>query len=814
MDLKPNFTPRAQEVIAASRKLALSYNKRVVNEDHLCLALAKVDNQALEALFDTFSLNRKDLTIFISKKLKKNQTSPTKKNYFSAEYKSILGGAVLEAEKHEHDYIGVQHILLSIFKKEENLISEFFLSNEVSLQSCILTIRSQFLISSADTLESTRLSAEAKYIPKQIEDNQASLQSNFFFCMNSKAELGKYDKVIGRDKEIKDISEVLCRRSKNNPILLGDAGVGKTAVIEGLTQKIIEGTVTEFLYKKKIYSLDMASMIAGTKYRGQFEERLKNTMDEIKKDPNAIVFIDEIHSIVGAGSAEGTMDAANILKPILARGDIMCIGATTQEEYRKTILKDAALDRRFQPILIEEPNEKDCLEILKGLKEKYEIFHGVRYEDELLEESIKLASRFILDRQLPDKAIDLIDQAGAKSKIHAFKRPEEALLIESEINKLYEVELKSSEPNIIMRKRDKLMKKYQEVIEDWAEDSTSKEIIVGKKDLYKVVSQKTGVPIDDISTSEADKFLKLESLLKNVVIGQDEPIHSICETLIRNKAGLKDEEKPIGSFLCLGTSGVGKTYLAKQVANLAFGDKKSLIHIDMSEYSEQASTAKFVGASPGYVGFESSGALTERVRKKPYSVLLFDEVEKAHEDVTNLLLQILEEGRLTDSSGRLISFRNCIIIITGNIGADFLKKSSTVGFMSSNTKEDQADKILEAARKKLKPELVNRIETFAIFNTFSEQDLLKISKLELDKSLSKINSSINNIVVKPAVYKYISEKAIKLNDGARPVKNIIKKEIENDLAKIILESKSSSCPLSSSSLTLSISKGKLKINLT
>lgn len=810
MDLKPNFTPRAQEVIAASRKLALSYNKRVVNDDHLCLALAKVDNQSLETLFNAFELERKELIIFISKRLKKNSTAPVKKNYFSGEYKSILGGAVLEAEKHEHDYIGVQHILLSIFKKQENTISEFFLEQGVSLESCILTIRSQFLISATETLESSRLSSESNYIPKTEEEFKEGLKSNFFHCMNTKALQGKYDAVIGRDEEIKNISEVLCRRSKNNPILLGDAGVGKTAVIEGLVQKIIEGSVTEFLYKKRIYSLDMASMIAGTKYRGQFEERLKNTMEEIQKDENAVIFIDEIHSIVGAGSAEGTMDAANILKPILARGEIMCIGATTQEEYRKTILKDGALDRRFQPIIVEEPSEKDCLTILEGLKEKYESFHGVKYKNEVLVNSIKLSSRFILDRQLPDKAIDLLDQAGAKSKIKAFKRPEEALLIEEEMNALYDLELKSSEPNIIMKKRDKLMKEYQLIIEEWAENSSSKEILVSNEDLFKVVSQKTGVPIEDVSSTEADKFLKLEPCLKNIVIGQDKAIELISETLIRNKAGLKEEDKPIGSFLFLGSSGVGKTYLAKQVANLAFGDKKSLIHIDMSEFSEQSSTAKIVGASPGYIGFESSGSITERVRKKPYSVLLFDEVEKAHEDVTNLLLQILEEGRLTDSSGRTISFRNTIIIITGNIGANFIKNSRAVGFMPASSEEDISEKIKSEARKKLKPELINRIESLVIFNTFNEENLKTISKLELNKTLSRVAESLEDLKIKPSVYSYIAKKALSQNDGARPIKNIIKTEIENPLAKQLLERKT----FKSLNLNISVIKEKIKISLT
>lgn len=824
MELKPNFTPRAQEVIAASRKLALAYNKRVVNEDHLSLALSKISTQALDLLFESFAIDKKNLMIFISKKLKKSNTVPNKKSYFSGGFKSILGGAVLEAEKHEHDYIGVEHILLSIFNKEDSPISSFFVKEGVSLQACILTIRSQFLISaaSAETLESSRLSSEKQYLSfsnnspevysePQSKQGKTALKSNYFHCMNHKAATGKYDEVIGRDKEIEDIAEVLCRRSKNNPILLGDPGVGKTAVIEGLVQEINNGQVTEFLYQKRIYSLDLAGMIAGTKYRGQFEERLKATMEEIQKDENAILFIDEIHSIVGAGSAEGTMDAANILKPILARGEIMCIGATTQDEYRKTILKDGALDRRFQPIHIDEPDEKSCLNILHALKPRYESFHGVGYPNELLEQAIKLSSRYILDRQLPDKAIDLIDQAGAKAKITAFKRPESAIKIEEEMDLLYAKEETSSEPNLIIKKRDGLMKKYQKILEDWAEKTSSQDIIVSESDLLQVVSQKTGVPAEDISVSEADKFLNLPKQLNSIVIGQERAIETISESIIRNKAGLKDEEKPIGSFLFLGSSGVGKTYLAKQVASLAFGDKKSLIHLDMSEFSEQASTAKFTGASPGYVGFDSSGAITEKVRKKPHSVLLFDEVEKAHEDVVNLLLQILEEGRLTDSSGRLISFRNTIVILTGNIGGVLTKKTNQVGFGAVNQSEEViSDNIKAEARKKLKPELVNRIESFVVFENFAKSSLLSISRLEFDKSLSKVKDKISEQTISKSVYEYIASKAEQENDGARPIKHIIKKEFENELAKKILINKS----FKSLKLKVSVVKNSLKINLT
>jgi ATP-dependent Clp protease ATP-binding subunit ClpC len=811
MDLKPNFTPRAQEVISGARIVALSYNKRVITEDHLCTSMAKIATTCVDTILQAFDLERDEATKFCTSKLTKGKTPPKQKSYFSSSFKSTLGKAVLEAEKHEHDYIGVEHIMLAILKSQSSSLCGFFISRAVELDSVSLLIKTQFLVSTASNLEPSRLVSEEKYLRDTVQEQDVKeIRSNYFVCMNNQVKQQKFDEVIGRNKEIADIAEVLCRRSKNNPILLGEPGVGKTAVIEGLAAQIVKGNCTDYLFQKNIYNLDLAAMIAGTKYRGQFEERLKKTMSEIQKDPNAVLFIDEIHTIVGAGSAEGTMDAANILKPMLARGEIMCIGATTQDEYRKTICKDGALDRRFQPVLIGEPDKKYCKKILEGLKLKYENFHGVKYTSEVLDLCIKLSSRFILDRQLPDKAIDLMDQAGAKSKINAFKRPEEAQQIEIEIEELYEKESKSSEPHILIKKRESLMSKYQEIIQEWAEESISKTIFVENSDVHKVLTQKTGIPFEQISSTEKQRFLSLENNLNNSIIGQQEAIKKICESLIRNKAGLQDPSKPMGSFLFLGPSGVGKTYIAKQLALLGFGSSDNIIQLDMSEYSEQSSASKFTGASPGYIGFEGGGSLVEKVRKNPHGVILFDEIEKAHGDVTNLLLQILEEGKLTDSSGKEISFKNSVIILTGNIGSQEAKKEKVLGFGGSEvSKKDIDSDIVRKAKNILKPELINRLESILVFNTFNEKDLMKIVKLELEKSTERILEKVGGLNIKESVVKNITKRVISQNDGARPVKNLIKIEIENPIARILLKDSSES--VKKKELTIYLSKNSIKV---
>jgi len=788
MELKPNFTPRAQEAIINSKKIAEGLKKRVISEDHLCLSVSRIQSLSLIDFYTSCGIKSADLEKFIQKKLKKGENFDNKKPYFSSGYKTILGRALKIAEQFEHDFVGLEHILLAILEKQNCPLTLFLKSQGISSDQASLTIKTRFLISESDMAEKPR--SRTEIVPNEPE--QASQPAiKYATNLNQLAAEGKFDNVIGREEEIKDMAEVLCRRSKNNPILLGEPGVGKTAVVEGLAQQVVGGKCTDFLLNKTIYALDLAAMIAGTKYRGQFEERLKKSMEEIASNKNIVLFIDEIHTIVGAGSAEGTMDAANILKPLLARGEIMCIGATTRNEYKKTILKDGALDRRFQPILVEEPEKEDCIKILQGIKEKYEKFHGVTYTDTALSLSVELSSRYINDRQLPDKAIDLLDQAGSKAKIRSFKRPEKAVEMENQIADLYSSEEKSSEPHLVIRKREKLIEEYTKLIEDWAEKTAKKKVSVSDQDIYKVLTQKTGIPTEDLSETEKDKILKLEQNLNKSVIGQANAVKTISKSILRSKAGLGDRSKPMGSFLFLGASGVGKSYLAKQISELIFGGQKNLIQLDMSEFTEKSSSSKLLGASPGYVGFEESNSIVDRVKKRPYSVILFDEIEKAHPEVNSLLLQIMEEGCVTDSSGRTASFKNCVIIMTGNIGSDLTKKSNTVGFGASATsKEDTELKIKEQARRILKPELINRVDSIAVFENFSEENLRKIVELECRKLSTRAEDKLSSIKFNPSIINFIAKEAAKQNDGARPVKKIIKNEIENPLAEKILQSNS------------------------
>ena len=790
MDLKPNFTPRAQEAIINSKKIAEDLKRRVVTEDHLCLSISRIKSLSLEDFYDNVGVLREEFEKFCSTRLKEGESQKNLKSYFSSSYKTVLGEAVKAAESFGHDYIGLEHILLSLLQNEDCLFSKFLISRNIDSDQASLVIKARFVFNEAD-VRPGKTSEIVEPSPRISEEAREKGQQNLKYAinMNEQAQQGKFDNVIGRDIEIEDMSEVLCRRSKNNPILLGEPGVGKTAVVEGLAQQIVDSKCTDFLLNKVIYSLDLAAMIAGTKYRGQFEERLKKAMEEISKDPSVILFIDEIHTIVGAGSAEGTMDAANILKPLLARGEIMCIGATTRNEYKKTILKDGALDRRFQPILVEEPSEKDCLKILEGIKEKYESFHGVKYSTEVLNLAVNLSARYINDRQLPDKAIDLLDQAGSKAKIRNFQRPKEAINIEGEIADLYKKEKDSSEPHKVIKKRDNLLKKYTKIIEDWAEDSTNTIYHVEDSDVYNVLTQKTGIPSEEISSTERDKVLHLNENLSKKVIGQEYVVKKISESILRNKAGFSDSTKPIGSFLFLGSSGVGKSYLAKQLAENMFGGSKNLIQFDMSEFTEKASSSKLLGAAPGYVGFEESNSIVDKVKKNPYSVILFDEIEKAHEEVTSLLLQVLEEGEISDSSGRSVSFQNCVIIMTANIGSDLTKKNNRVGFgqAAQEDKQDRYDKIKQQAKQKLKPELINRIDCIAIFNNFEEKEIKEITKLELEKFKRRAQQKIQEIKFHPSMINYITKKAAEQNDGARPIKKIIKQEIEVPLATKILE---------------------------
>jgi ATP-dependent Clp protease ATP-binding subunit ClpC len=610
------------------------------------------------------------------------------------------------------------------------------------------------------------------------------------------AEKGDLDPVIGRIEEIQRVIQILCRRTKNNPVLIGEAGVGKTAIVEGLAQEISAGNVPELLRDRKVITLDLALMVAGTKYRGQFEERIKAVMDEIRRAKNVILFIDELHTIVGAGSAEGAMDASNIIKPALSRGELQCVGATTLNEYRKYIEKDAALERRFQTVKVEEPSAEDAIKILHGLQHKYELHHKAKYTVKAIESAVMLSERYLTGRFLPDKAIDIMDEAGAKARISVMTRPPEFKELESSIEEIRiekEEAIKDQdfEKAAALRDKEKQTKKQlEEMLEEWRSNSEDETIEVNEDDIMGVVAKWTGVPLQRMEEAEAEKLLRMEEELRSHVIGQDEAVTAISKALRRSRADLKDPRRPIGSFIFLGPTGVGKTFLARNLAEFMFGDPDALIQIDMSEYMEKFTSSRLIGSPPGYVGFEEGGQLSEAVRRRPYSVVLFDEVEKAHPDVMHLLLQILEEGTVTDSFGRKIDFRNTIIIMTSNAGAELIKKQTSLGFSAMSNEsadyEGMKEKILGQAKKVFKPEFLNRLDDLIVFHMLEKSDLEKIVDLEISKVVERLSRKSISVTIEDSAKELLIEHGYDPQYGARPMRRSVEKHLEDPLAEHLL----------------------------
>jgi len=610
------------------------------------------------------------------------------------------------------------------------------------------------------------------------------------------ARKGEMDPVIGRKNEIERVIQILCRRTKNNPVLLGEAGVGKTAIVEGLAQEIAAGNVPELLRDRRLITLDLALMVAGTKYRGQFEERIKAVMDEIRRSKNIILFIDELHTIVGAGSAEGTMDASNIIKPALSRGELQCIGATTLNEYRKYIEKDAALERRFQSVKVEAPSVEEAVLILKGLRPKYEDHHKAEFTDEAIEASVKLSDRYITDRYLPDKAIDLMDEAGSRARIGTMTRPPEVKTLEGEIEEIKskkELAIKNQdfEGAAAMRDKEKQAKeKLESVLKEWRTIREEKRVKVDEEDILQVVSKWTGIPLQRMEQGEMQRLLQVESEMGRVVIGQREAVSALCKALRRSRADLKDPRRPIGTFALLGPTGVGKTLLAKTLAQHLFGDSKALIQLDMSEYMEKFNVSRLIGSPPGYVGYEEGGQLTEQVRRKPYSVVLFDEIEKAHPDVWNMLLQILEEGKLTDNVGRVVNFRNTIILMTSNVGSDTIKRQSSLGFSpisDQNSYEQMRERIMEEAKKTFRPEFLNRLDDILVFRSLTKPDLIEILGLEITKVMQRLKA--RNIVLNldDSAKDFLVARGYDPQYGARPMRRAVERFLEDPLAEEILK---------------------------
>lgn len=788
---KPNFTPRAQQAINEAKKVAKKYLSETIELDHLFFGMVKLSAGILnEILFllqiDQFSLQSKIEDSFFekSKKLEFSSSSGLEPTY-SEDFHLILKVAASISEKLSHEYVGLEHILLALLKFEGSSIPAFFKSFNASEEDVINEVR-EYLHLSKDS--------KAKPNPKSGFKNQSKVKDSSLpnlekhaVNLNALAEQGKFDSIIGKQEEISSVCEILCRRTKNNPVLLGEPGVGKTAIVEGLAQKIVKCESADFLLNKVIYSLDLGSLIAGTKYRGQFEERLKNIIEEAKKNPNIILFIDEIHTLVGAGSAEGSMDAANLLKPLLARGELKCIGATTQDEYKKSILKDGALDRRFQSVKVKQPSKEETMQILLGIKNKYESFHSINYSEDILKLIVNLSSRYMVDKQFPDKAIDIMDQAGSKVKIKNIQRPDEAKDIERQLQDLAikesKMEMVGFPKELIEDEQIFLLEEYDRVISKWAKKTLKSKIQVSEKDIFEVMSARTGVPVSQMSKKDSQKILNLEKELNKKVIGQEESIREICESIARSKSGLQDPRKPVGSFLLVGTSGTGKTYTSKCIAKFVYGGEDKLIQLDMSEFSEKISVSRLVGASPGYVGYEEGGELTEKVRRNPYSVVLFDEIEKAHPDVLNILLQILEEGCLTDNSGRKVNFNNCIIILTGNVGGEKIDKPS-IGF--SQPASHAKDELKKELKVFFKPEFLNRLNEIIMFQNFNEKDLVKITKLEIAKIQKKLEHRNIKVFSTLTLNKYIAKEAKIEKMGARPIQRLIQKHIENKLSKLLL----------------------------
>ena len=689
-----------------------------------------------------------------------------------------------EARNLGHNYIGTEHLLLGLIREGEGIAAQVLVNLGLDLGK----VRQEVM----ELLGST---APGYSVGPTPQKTKTPALDAFGRDLTQLARDGKLDPVIGRKNEIERVIQILSRRTKNNPVLLGEAGVGKTAIVEGLAQKVIKGDVPEILKDKRVIILDLALMVAGTKYRGQFEERIKAVMDEIKRSENIVIFIDELHTLVGAGGAEGAIDASNILKPALARGEIQCIGATTLDEYRKYIEKDAALERRFQTILVDPPSVEETVEILKGIRDKYEAHHKVKYSDAALEAASKMSDRYITGRYLPDKAVDLLDESGSRARLMVLTAPPNLREIEERIERLRKekeaaVKGQDFEKAAALRDQEREARgDLERAKREWARSKAEAQPVITAEDIAQIVAKWTGIPISRLEEKETQKLLRMEEDIHQRVIGQDEAISAIANAIRRSRAGLKDPRRPIGSFIFLGPTGVGKTLLARALAEFLFGDQDAIIQVDMSEYMEKFNVSRLVGAPPGYVGYEEGGQLTEKVRRRPYSVVLLDELEKAHPDVFNLLLQALEEGRLTDSFGRKVDFKNTVLIMTSNIGAELLRKSASMGFQQpkeETTYQDMKSQLLEEVRKAFKPEFLNRVDDIIVFRPLTREDLNRIVDIELSEVRNRLKEMSVGLNLTPAAREFLIEKGFDPLYGARPLKRTIARFLEDPLAQEII----------------------------
>ena len=790
-----NFTPRAQQVLALAKKEAIRFNHSFVGTEHLLLGLIKLGQGVAVNVLQKMDLDLETVREEVEKQV---GAGPDQKQSGSIPYtprvKKVLNLAQREARNLGHTYVGTEHILLGLLREGEGYAAKVLKSLDVDIEQARQEILKE-LDPNYNSDEDTLNPDEAEKAGSDKKDVKTPALKAFGRDLTEIAKKGDMDPVIGREAEIERVIQILCRRTKNNPVLLGEAGVGKTAIVEGLAQEIVKGNVPEILREKRLITLDLALMVAGTKYRGQFEERIKAVMDEIRRAKNVILFIDELHTIVGAGSAEGTMDASNIIKPALSRGELQCIGATTLDEYRKYIEKDAALERRFQSVMVEAPSVDESVLILKGLRPKYEEHHNAEITDSALEEAVRLSDRYITGRFLPDKAIDLMDEAGSRARIKSMTRPPsikdlEAKIEEIKLLKERAIREQDFEKAASMRDQEKQSKEaLEDALKLWSVEREEKRVLVDTEHILQVVSKWTGVPLKRIEQGEAQRLLTLENELSQVVIGQQEAVSSLCKALRRSRADLKDPKRPIGTFALLGPTGVGKTLLAKTLAEVMFGDSKSLIQLDMSEYMEKFTVSRLVGSPPGYVGYEEGGQLTEQVRRRPYSVVLFDEIEKAHPDVMNMLLQILEEGKLTDNVGRVVDFRNTIILLTSNIGAEMVKKDGALGFTpvrDDSNYEYMRGIILDEAKRVFRPEFINRLGDIVVFRPLTKPNLIDILELEVAKVIDRLKDRHIHFEMTPEAKDFLVEKGYDPSFGARPMRRAVERFLEDPLAEEIL----------------------------
>ena len=791
------FTNRAKKAIELANEAAIELGHNYIGTEHILYGLTKEGMGVASKVLGNQEVTPDGIIDKIVELI--GQEAPiTQTLGFTPRTKRVIENAFMEARKLGYNYIGTEHLLIGILREGDCIAARILLELNVNIPKLYNEIIK--VINEGEDLSGEENGNHSEY--KKGSYNQTPTLNQFGEDLTKKATEGKLDPIIGRKEEIERVIQILSRRTKNNPCLIGEPGVGKTAVVEGLAQKIVLGDVPEILKDKRVVAMDISGMIAGAKYRGDFEERIKKVLSEVKKAGDIILFIDEIHTIVGAGAAEGAIDAANILKPLLARGEIQLVGATTLNEYRKYIEKDAALERRFSPVNVNEPSEKDTIKILKGIRDKYEAHHGVKITDEAIEAAVTMSVRYINDRFLPDKAIDLIDEAASRAKLKTYTEPDNLKELEDQIeetkkDKEEAVRTQKFEKAASLRDKEKELKEtYEKEQKKWKNKNTKQVTNITEENIAEVISNWTGIPASKITEDENVRLKNLEKNLHERVIGQNEAVEAVAKAIRRGRVGLKDPKRPIGSFLFLGPTGVGKTELSKALAESLFGDENAMIRIDMSEFMEPHSVSKLIGSPPGYVGFDEGGQLTEKIRRKPYSVILFDEIEKAHPDVMNMLLQILEDGRLTDSQGRTVNFKNTVIIMTSNIGARLITDKKALGFSKAATNgeedakqeyEETKKEVMEALKKELRPEFINRIDEIIVFHKLTDKEISQIIDIMLKEVTKRLEAQKIKIELEPEVKELIASKGIDKNFGARPLRRTIQSVLEDKLAEEILD---------------------------